>query len=177
MLDEIGRGTATFDGLSIAWAVAEHIATNPRSRPKTLFATHYHELTDLADAFPGVMNFHVAAREWKDDIIFLHKILAGRSDRSYGIQVARLAGLAAVGDCPGARHSRLARAGRADARRQADDQRRGAGLAAATGVCSRRRCSPADEKLKERIREVDINRTTPLDALRILEDLKKELDG
>ena len=95
MLDEIGRGTATFDGLSIAWAVAEYIATNPRSRPKTLFATHYHELTDLADAFGGVVNFHVAAREWKDDIIFLHKILAGRSDRSYGIQVARLAGLPA----------------------------------------------------------------------------------
>jgi DNA mismatch repair protein MutS len=93
VLDEIGRGTATFDGLSIAWAVAEYIATNPRARPKTLFATHYHELTDLADAFGGVVNFHVAAREWKDDIIFLHKILAGRSDRSYGIQVARLAGL------------------------------------------------------------------------------------
>ena len=95
VLDEIGRGTATFDGLSIAWAVAEYIATNPRSRPKTMFATHYHELTDLADALGGVVNFHVAAREWKDDIIFLHKILPGRSDRSYGIQVARLAGLPA----------------------------------------------------------------------------------
>ena len=93
VLDEIGRGTATFDGLSIAWAVAEHLAKNPRARPKTLFATHYHELTDLADAIPGVVNAHVAAREWKDEIVFLHKILAGRSDRSYGIQVARLAGL------------------------------------------------------------------------------------
>src|SRR3982750_1096485 len=93
VLDEIGRGTATFDGLSIAWAVAEFLATNPRGRPKTLFATHYHELTDLADATPGVVNFHVSAREWKDDIIFLRKIVPGRSDRSYGIQVARLAGL------------------------------------------------------------------------------------
>ena len=93
VLDEIGRGTATFDGLSIAWAVAEFLATNPKMRPKTLFATHYHELTDLADATPGVVNFHVAAREWKDDIIFLRKIVPGRSDRSYGIQVARLAGL------------------------------------------------------------------------------------
>jgi DNA mismatch repair protein MutS len=91
--DEIGRGTSTFDGLSIAWAVAEHLATNAKARPKTLFATHYHELTDLADATPGVVNFHVAAREWKDDIVFLHKIVPGRSDRSYGIQVARLAGL------------------------------------------------------------------------------------
>ncbi len=77
VLDEIGRGTATFDGLSLAWAVAEHLATNPRARPKTLFATHYHELTDLADALPGVVNFHVAAREWKDDIVFLRKIVPG----------------------------------------------------------------------------------------------------
>src|SRR5207244_8792937 len=84
VLDEIGRGTATFDGLSIAWAVAEYLATHPRVRPKTLFATHYHELTDLADATPGVVNFHVSAREWKDDIIFLRKIVPGRSDRSYG---------------------------------------------------------------------------------------------
>src|SRR6185295_6664692 len=95
VLDEIGRGTATFDGLSIAWAVAEHLATNARARPRTLFATHYHELTDLADALAGVVNAHVSAREWKDDIIFLRKILPGRSDRSYGIQVARLAGLPA----------------------------------------------------------------------------------
>ncbi len=93
VLDEIGRGTATFDGLSIAWAVAEYLATNAKIRPKTLFATHYHELTDLADATPGVVNYHVSAREWKDDIIFLRKIVPGRSDRSYGIQVARLAGL------------------------------------------------------------------------------------
>ncbi len=93
ILDEIGRGTATFDGLSLAWAVAEHLASNERARPKTIFATHYHELTDLADALPGVVNCHVAAREFKDDIVFLHKIVAGRSDRSYGIQVAQLAGL------------------------------------------------------------------------------------
>src|SRR5262249_734215 len=96
VLDETGRGPATFDGLSIAWAVAEYLATNATARPKTLFATHYHELTDLADALPGVVNAHVAAREWKDEIIFLHKIVPGRSDRSYGIQVARLAGLPAT---------------------------------------------------------------------------------
>ena len=93
VLDEIGRGTATFDGLSIAWAVAEHLAAGTRARPKTLFATHYHELTDLADALPGVVNAHVSAREWHDGIIFLRKVVPGRSDRSYGIQVARLAGL------------------------------------------------------------------------------------
>jgi len=96
VLDEIGRGTSTFDGLSIAWAVAEYLTTNQRARPKTLFATHYHELTDLADALPGIVNYHVAVRDWQGDIVFLRKILPGRSDRSYGIHVARLAGLPSV---------------------------------------------------------------------------------
>ena len=149
VLDEIGRGTATFDGLSIAWAVAEHLATNPRARPKTLFATHYHELTDLADALPRRRQRHVAAREWKDDIIFLHKILPGRSDRSYGIQVARLAGLPAVGDRPGARDPRLARARRAVARRPADAQRRAAAPQQQLGLFQAPP-SPADEKLQRR---------------------------
>src|SRR4029450_1752666 len=93
ILDEIGRGTSTFDGLSLAWAVAEHLASGSRARPKTIFATHYHELTDLADALPNVANFHVVVREWQDDIVFLRKVVPGRSDRSYGIQVARLAGV------------------------------------------------------------------------------------
>ena len=91
ILDEIGRGTATFDGLSIAWAVAEHLHDQIGCR--TLFATHYHELTDLEATRSGVANFNVAVREWNDEIIFLRKILPGAADKSYGIQVARLAGL------------------------------------------------------------------------------------
>lgn len=91
ILDEIGRGTSTFDGLSIAWSVAEHLHDAIGCR--TLFATHYHELTDLERTRDGVINLHVAVREWNDDVIFLRKILPGRSDQSYGIQVARLAGL------------------------------------------------------------------------------------
>lgn len=91
ILDEIGRGTATFDGLSIAWSVAEHLHDIIQSR--TLFATHYHELTDLANARPAVANYNVAVREWNDEIIFLRKILPGTADKSYGIQVAKLAGL------------------------------------------------------------------------------------
>ncbi|MBB5353532.1 DNA mismatch repair protein MutS [Haloferula luteola] len=93
ILDEIGRGTATFDGLSIAWAVAEHLHDTIACR--TLFATHYHELTDLAETKTSVANFNVAVREWNDEIIFLRKILPGPADKSYGIQVARLAGLPA----------------------------------------------------------------------------------
>jgi DNA mismatch repair protein MutS len=93
ILDEIGRGTATFDGLSLAWAVAEHLASNDRARPKTIFATHYHELTELALLFPRIRNYHISAREYRDTVLFLRKVEPGPADRSYGIQVARLAGL------------------------------------------------------------------------------------
>ena len=91
ILDEVGRGTSTFDGLSLAWAIAEHLRTKIGCR--TLFATHYHQLTDLAGRLGGVSNRNVAVREWGDEIVFLHKIVEGGTDRSYGIQVARLAGV------------------------------------------------------------------------------------
>jgi DNA mismatch repair protein MutS len=91
ILDEIGRGTSTFDGLSIAWSVAEYLHDVLKAR--TLFATHYHELTELARTRTGVQNFNVAVREWNEQIIFLRKIVPGGADKSYGIQVARLAGL------------------------------------------------------------------------------------
>jgi DNA mismatch repair protein MutS len=91
ILDEIGRGTSTFDGLSIAWSVAEFL--HDKIKARTLFATHYHELTKLAAERKGVCNFNVAVREWNEQIIFLRKIVPGGADKSYGIQVARLAGL------------------------------------------------------------------------------------
>ena len=91
ILDEIGRGTSTLDGLSLAWAIAEHIAGTLCCR--TLFATHYHELTDLADRYTGVKNLNVSVREWDDQVVFLHRIVEGGTDRSYGIHVARLAGV------------------------------------------------------------------------------------
>jgi DNA mismatch repair protein MutS len=91
VLDEIGRGTSTLDGLSLAWSLAEYIASTLRCR--TLFATHYHELTELAERFKGVRNLNVAVREWEDEVIFLHRIVEGGTDRSYGIHVARLAGV------------------------------------------------------------------------------------
>jgi DNA mismatch repair protein MutS len=91
VLDEIGRGTSTYDGMAIAWSVAEHL--HDRIGCRALFATHYHELTALADSRPRVRNFSTAVREWKDDVVFLHKVVPGGASRSYGIQVARLAGL------------------------------------------------------------------------------------
>jgi DNA mismatch repair protein MutS len=95
ILDEIGRGTSTYDGVSIAWAVVEYIHNHPHLRAKTLFATHYHELTQLADLLPGVRNYNVAVTEADNKVVFLHKIVPGGADRSYGIHVAQLAGLPA----------------------------------------------------------------------------------
>ncbi|PYR77227.1 MAG: DNA mismatch repair protein MutS [Acidobacteria bacterium] len=173
ILDEIGRGTATFDGLSLAWAVAEHLASNARARPKTIFATHYHELTDLADALPNVANFHVVVREWNDDIVFLRKVVPGRSDRSYGIQVARLAGLppAVVARAReiliGLERDELSRGGRPSlSGRPSEQQQMGLFQAASSG----------DDPLRRRLREVDVNHVTPLQALTLLAELKSQAD-
>ncbi|HNJ12654.1 MAG TPA: DNA mismatch repair protein MutS, partial [Anaerolineales bacterium] len=95
ILDEIGRGTSTYDGLSIAWGIIEYIHNHPQLRAKTLFATHYHELTQLADLLPGIRNYNVAVSEADNKVVFLHKIIAGGADRSYGIHVGQLAGLPA----------------------------------------------------------------------------------
>jgi DNA mismatch repair protein MutS len=177
VLDEIGRGTATFDGLSIAWAVAEYLATSATSRPKTIFATHYHELTDLADALPGVVNAHVAAREWHDDIVFLHKIVPGRSDRSYGIQVARLAGMPgkviarARAILDALERDELTRGGRPSMSGTPAEPQRQLGLFQSSAPAD-----PAAEKLAQRLRETDTNTLTPLQALQLLAELRKDLE-
>ena len=174
ILDEIGRGTATFDGLSIAWAVAEYLASNQRARPKTIFATHYHELTDLADALPTVANFHVAAREWKDGIVFLRKVVPGRSDRSYGLQVARLAGLPppvvarAREILLGLEHDELSRGGRPSLSGGGNPGRQQPGLFEAPR-------NDADP-VRQTLRGLDINQLTPLQALTLLADLKREAE-
>ena len=174
LLDEIGRGTSTYDGLSIAWAVAEHLATDARARPKTLFATHYHELTDIADALPGVTNCHVVAREWEDEIRFLRKVEPGRSDRSYGIQVARLAGLPArtVGRAKqilaGLERDELSRGGRPTLAGGDADPQTQLGLFVAPPV--------TEAAVVRRLRKVDLDRLTPLDALTLLAELKREAE-
>ena len=99
-LDEIGRGTSTFDGLSIAWAVAEYLHNSPEHSAKTLFATHYHELTELAENLPGAKNYQVMATEKDGEVVFLHKLKKGKASKSYGIAVAQLAGVACSNDCP-----------------------------------------------------------------------------
>jgi DNA mismatch repair protein MutS len=153
LLDEIGRGTSTFDGLAIAWAVVE--ALHEDSRAKVIFATHFHELTQLAARLPAVRNFHVAVREWNDEIVFVHKVRPGGTDRSYGIQVARLAGLPA---------RVVARAKELLAELETDRQATtDAGDAAQLGLFAR-----APDPLVEELARIDLSHLTPLEALNLL---------
>jgi DNA mismatch repair protein MutS len=173
LLDEIGRGTATFDGLSIAWAVAEHLARAGDAAPRTLFATHYHELTDLAADLPGVGNLRVSAREWKDGIVFLRKIEAGGSDRSFGIQVARLAGLPAT---VVARAQEILRnLERTEFDREGRPRLAHSGEPAGDAPRQLALFSGADEAVLDDLRRADVDHLTPMQALGLLAELKKRL--
>jgi DNA mismatch repair protein MutS len=175
LLDEIGRGTATFDGLSIAWGVAEHLARDGRG-PKTLFATHYHELTDLAADIPGVGNLHVSAREWQDGIVFLRKIEAGGSDRSFGIQVARLAGLPAPVVVRAQEILRNLESTEFDR----EGRPRLAHSSSEARPAGRRQLSlfaSEEDGVLQDLRRLDVEGITPLNALALLAELKKRLGG
>jgi DNA mismatch repair protein MutS len=174
LLDEIGRGTATFDGLSIAWAVAEHLARDA-SGPKTIFATHYHELVDLAADLPGVGNLHVSAREWHDSVVFLRKIETGGSDRSFGIQVARLAGLPAgvvVRAQEILRNLERTEFDREGRPRLAHSDAPAPGAARQLALFAGQ-----DEAVLEELRRADPDRMTPLDALALVAELRRRLSS
>src|SRR5262249_32061702 len=156
VLDEIGRGTSTFDGISIAWAVAEHLHEAPE-RPRTLFATHYHELTALAADRPRVRNLSVAVPGWKGEIVFLRQIVPGPAPRSYGVEVARLAG---VPESVVSRARTLL-----------------AGLETGSGPVARTPERPAaqlslfgggEERLRRELAAIDPERLTPIEALAVL---------
>jgi DNA mismatch repair protein MutS len=169
LLDEVGRGTATYDGLAIAWAAVEYLHT--RTRAKTLFATHYFELTELADRLSGVKNFHVSVKETGGGIVFLRKVEPGAADRSYGIEVAKLAGLPnEVID-----RAREVLAEHENAEHQltgnlASDDSRVARSAQLTIF------TPISQPVLEKLHEVDLNRLTPLEALNLLAELKKQVE-
>jgi len=173
LLDEIGRGTSTFDGVSIAWAVAEFIHNNTRIAAKTLFATHYHELTDLARTLPRAKNYNVSVREWNDRIVFLRKVVEGCSDKSYGIQVARLAGL------PKEVIERAKEILQNLEKNELDAEgipklAKGKGVTRKLG--NERQLflfGPEEHPIVKRIRNLDISKMTPLEALSILHDLQK----
>ena len=166
VLDEIGRGTATYDGLALAWAVVEHV--HARTRAKTLFATHYHELTELAEQLDGVRNLKVSVKEAGDHIIFLRKVEPGRADRSYGIEVARLAGLP-LSVIERARevlklHERSEHAVTGELAKAED-----------TGPVQIQLFEPVGYGIAERIRGIDLDRLRPIEALQLLSELQKEL--
>ena len=172
LLDEIGRGTSTYDGVSIAWAVSEHL--HDRVGCKTIFATHYHELVQLADELVAVRNYNVGVREVGDQILFLHRLMPGGADRSYGIEVGRLAGLPAPV---------IARARTVLALLEGEAEHLVPALApSGVGAKHARRASATPDQLAlfvpvshhvviERLQKTDVNTLTPLEALQLLADL------
>ena len=175
ILDEIGRGTSTFDGVSIAWAVAEYLHDNKEVAAKTLFATHYHELTDLQITRERIKNYNVAVKEWNDKIIFLRKIVPGGASRSYGIQVGRLAGLPdAVID----RAKEILHNLEAGEFVRTDEPRLGASKHAPKKdpVAQLSLFQPQqDDQIRQMLESVEITTTTPIEALTLLDELKKML--
>jgi DNA mismatch repair protein MutS len=167
LLDEVGRGTATFDGLSIAWAVVEHLQAETRAC--ALFATHYHELTELADLLPGVRNVHVAVRETPDDIIFLRRIEEGSADKSYGIEVARMAGVPR-GVIERARE--ILRRHEQSEHELSEELTPGAERPSAVAAPL---FTPIDRTVLEALRAADLDNLKPLDALNLLAALKRQI--
>jgi DNA mismatch repair protein MutS len=181
ILDEIGRGTSTYDGLSIAWAVTEYLLQGIKARPRTLFATHFHELTQLKHAYPRLFNLKITIKEWEGGIIFLRKIAPGTSDKSYGIHAARIAGLpaAVLKRAEEILHSLELRR---DLLRQGVDLKehssRQYGLFSAPKSPSSDASaseSSAVTKWTKEVEQLDINVTTPLEALQLLKKLKESL--
>jgi DNA mismatch repair protein MutS len=175
LLDEIGRGTSTYDGLSIAWAVAEALHDRANKGIRTLFATHYHELTELVASHQRVKNFNIAVKEWNDKIIFLRKLVPGGTSRSYGVQVARIAGLPEgvierakeiLNNLEGEDIDEVGRPRLAHSRQKRDEN----------DALQLSLFGAQDLRLKKRIQELDISSMAPLEALIELDRLKKYLD-
>jgi len=166
VLDEIGRGTSTYDGLALAWAVAEYI--HDHIRAKTLFATHYHELTDLAGKLSGVRNLHVSVKESGDQILFIRKVEPGTADRSYGIEVARLAALP-LQVIERARVVLLHHE-----RREHSVSEELAPDDSGTPI-QIKLFEPVNQSLADRVRALDLDELRPIEALQILHDLQQEL--
>ena len=168
LLDEVGRGTSTYDGLAIAWAAVEYL--HRRTRAKTLFATHYFELTELAETLSGVKNFHVAVKETGGDVVFLRKVEPGAADQSYGIEVAKLAGL----PTEVISRAREVLAEHENAERAATGRLGGGDVPPVPRQLTI--FTPISHDVLDRLRNVDLNRLTPLEAMNLLAELKTQID-
>ena len=167
ILDEIGRGTSTYDGVSLAWAIVEYMHDHLGCR--TLFATHYHELTELQQTFSGVRNWSVKVQEWEEKIIFLHKIVPGAADKSYGIQVAKLAG---VPDWVNRRADQILK--NLESQSHEDQQQVNKAASARSSQMQLSLFGYTDHPLLEKIKALDTNNLTPLDALKMIDEMKSE---
>ncbi|MDR3609290.1 MAG: DNA mismatch repair protein MutS [Ignavibacteriaceae bacterium] len=172
LLDEIGRGTSTFDGISIAWSITEYLHENPAIAAKTLFATHYHELNEMAELFPRIKNYKVEVREYDDKVIFLHKVSSGRADHSYGIQVAQMAGLP-VFITNRAKEVLL----NLESKELTPYELKKEKLSKMKNDLSNQISlfEIKDDKLRNEINEIEINNLTPIEALNKLSELKKRI--
>ncbi len=177
ILDEIGRGTSTFDGLALAWAVVEELSKRARGGIRTLFATHYHELTALEGVIDGLRNFNIAVREWKGDILFLRRLVPGPADKSYGIEVAKLAGVPK----PVVVRAREILANLEEKSQDVDGQpaRQAPSVQSILpGMCSagnKNEAPPEDHALIKELRNLDVNGLSPIEALTLLNQWKKTL--
>jgi DNA mismatch repair protein MutS len=179
LLDEIGRGTSTYDGISIAWAIAEFLHENGKSRPKTLFATHYHELNDMEKSFDRIHNYNVAVKETGNKVIFLRKLTRGGSEHSFGIHVAKLAGMP-VNVVHRAQemlkqleksHAQEPGGGKSSNQKPLQVQEDNFQLSFF------QLDDPVLSQIKEEIQRTDINSLTPVEALMKLNDIKKLIGG
>jgi DNA mismatch repair protein MutS len=173
LLDEVGRGTSTYDGLAIAWAAVEYL--HSRTRAKTLFATHYFELTELGEQLSGVKNYHVSVKEAGNRIVFLRKVEPGAANRSYGIEVAKLAGLPEEV----VRRAREVLEEHENTEAQLSEQlsfSKTGGDSPVPRSAQLTIFTPLSQPVLERLREVDLDRLTPLDALNLLSELKKQVE-
>ncbi len=168
LMDEIGRGTSTYDGISIAWAIAEYLHEHPLHRPKTLFATHYHELNEMTHRYARIKNFNVAVKETKGQIVFLRKLVAGGSNHSFGIHVAQLAGMPTAVTNKATALLKELEAQRGDHSQTAHT------LSNQTQLAIFEMEDPRWNKVKQQVSQLDVNQMTPLEALNFIAELKKE---
>lgn len=168
LMDEIGRGTSTYDGISIAWAIAEYLHEHKEHRPKTLFATHYHELNEMTHRFPRIKNFNVAVKESNGQIVFLRKLIEGGSNHSFGIHVAQLAGMPIAVTKKASALLKELEAQRGDYNATAQT------LSQQTQLAIFEMEDPRWNKVKQQVLGLDVNQMTPLEALNFIAELKKE---
>ena len=178
LFDELGRGTSTYDGISIAWSIVEYLHENPTAPARTLFATHYHELNEMEELYPRVKNFNVSVKEAGNKVIFLRKLMRGGSEHSFGIHVARMAGMPrSIVDRSEAVLKQLERNHASGSTTEAVSQMADAVASGSTQLSFFQLDDPVLMQIRDELLQVDINNLTPMEALNKLDTLKRIVTG